>query len=187
MAVAALAGFVRFAYGLSRLVGRASAWAILATVLICAAVAVGRYAFAFGRIWLQEFYVVCFALAFLLAAPWAYASNAHIRVDILSRKWPEGRRAVVEIVGNVVFLIPWLALILWSSWGFVRLSWLVREPSPQAGGLPGIYLVKSLLPLFAVLMIVQSLGVIGRNVLLLAGRHDLLPPAEGESAAGAEL
>jgi len=95
---------------------------------------------------------------------------------------PRDARAWIEIAGCALFLTPWLVLLLWSSLPFVRLSWRVLEPSAQPGGLQGLYLVKSLLPLFAVLMLLQALAVIGRKTLFLAGRSDLLPPAAG--AAG---
>lgn len=172
----ALAGFVRFAFTLNRLVGRTASWLVPATVVICASVAGARYGLSFGRVWMQELYVVTFAVSFMLVAPLAYGDNEHVRVDILARGWSPRTRAWVEIAGVVVFLLPWLGLVLWSSGPFVRLAWAVLEPSPQAGGIVGLFLVKSVIPLFAVLLAVQGLGVIGRNVLVLRGRHDLLPP-----------
>lgn len=181
----ALAAFVRLADGLNRAIGRAAAWLILATVLICAAVALGRYLLGFGRIWLQELYVVAFAACFLLAAPYAYAADAHIRIEVLSQRWGPRARARVEILGCLLLLIPWLALVAWSSLPFVRLSWRVLEPSPQPGGLPALYLVKSLLPLWALLMLLQALAAIGRNVLLLAGRPGPPPPEPGPTVPAA--
>lgn len=181
-----LAAFVRIVDAVNRLVGRTAAWLMLATVLICAAVALGRYLFGFGRIWLQELYVVCFAVSFMLVAAYAYAADQHIRIEILHARWSLRTRAVVEILGCTLFLIPWLLLVTWSSWPFVRLSWLVREPSAQPGGLPGLYLIKSVIPVFAGLMLLQALAVIGRNLLLLAGRTDLLPPPEPSPGAPIE-
>ena len=180
--MSALATFVRAADWSIRLVGRSAAWLVLATVLICAAVALGRYLLGFGRIWLQELYVVCFAVSFMLVAPYAYATDSHIRIEILQQHWSERTRAWVEIAGCVVLLIPWLALVLWASLPFVRLAWQVHEPSAQPGGLPGLYLVKTVIPVFAVLMLVQTLAMIGRKILFLAGRTDLLPPAAGSGA-----
>jgi TRAP-type mannitol/chloroaromatic compound transport system permease small subunit len=177
-----LAAFVGIADALIRRIGRSAAWLVLATVLICAGVALARYLLGFGRIWLQELYVVCFAVGFLLAAPYAYATDSHIRIEILHQRWSARTRAWLEIVGCVVFLIPWLLLLLWSSLPFVRLSWRVLEPSAQPGGLPGLYLVKTMLPVFALLMLLQALAVIGRNLLLLAGRADLLASRAGPAA-----
>lgn len=174
----AIAGFVRVVYAVTRVIGRIAAWLILATVLICAFVALARYFFSFGRIWIQELYIVAFALSFMLIAAYAYQTNAHVRVDIFSRKWPPERQALVELLGAIVFMIPWLLLVLWSSWPFVKLSWQVLEPSSQAGGLSGIYLVKSVIPFFAVLMLLQALAAIGRSVLIMNGRTDLLPAEE---------
>ena len=85
----AIAAFVRAADWLIRLIGRSAAWLILATVLICAGVALGRYLLGFGRIWLQELYVVCFAVCFMLVAPYAYATDSHIRIEILHQRWSE--------------------------------------------------------------------------------------------------
>jgi TRAP-type mannitol/chloroaromatic compound transport system permease small subunit len=181
----ALAAFVRFVEGLNRLVGRSVAWLMPATVLICAAVALARYLLGFGRIWLQELYVVCFAVAFMLIAAHAYALDVHIRIEILRQRWTPRTRAVIEILGCVLFLIPWLLLIAWSSGPFVRLSWRVLEPSAQPGGLPGLFLVKSVLLLFVGLMLLQALATIARNLLLLAGHLDLLPPADQGSGAAA--
>lgn len=174
----ALAAFVRAVDGLNRLIGRAAAWLMLATALICAAVALGRYLFGFGRIWLQELYVVCFAVGFMLTAAYAYANDDHIRIEILHQRFGPRAKAWVEILGCLFFLLPWLALVAWSSLPFVRLSWLVREPSPQPGGIQGLYLVKSALLLFAALMALQALAVIARKSLFLLGRDDLLPRPE---------
>ena len=103
--------------------------------MICAGVALSRYLLGFGRIWLQELYVVCFAVSFMLIAAYAYQTDAHIRIEVLHQRWSPRARAWVEIAGCVLFLVPWLALVFWSSLPFVRLSWLVREPSAQPGGI----------------------------------------------------
>jgi TRAP-type mannitol/chloroaromatic compound transport system permease small subunit len=171
-----LARIIRVAETFNRAVGELAAWLVLLVVLVCAAVATLRYGLSFGRVWLQELYVAAFGLCFMLAAPRAYAEDAHVRIDILSRAWGPRVRAAVELLGCLLFILPWLAVVAWSSWPFVRLAWLVREPSPQAGGLPGLYLVKTAIPLFAALMLLQGLAGVGRSALVLAGRADLLPP-----------
>lgn len=178
----ALAAYVRLVDGFSRLIARSAAWLILATVLICAGVALSRYLLGFGRIWLQELYVVTAASAFLLVAPYAYAADQHVRIEILSARLSDRARAVIEILGCVLFLVPWLLLVAWSSQPFVRLAWLVREPSAQPGGLPGIYLVKTMIPVFAALMLLQALAAIGRRVLVLARREDLVAEMGGPGA-----
>ena len=172
----ALARFVRLVEGLTRAVGEVAAWLILVVVGVCAVVAVARYGFGFGRIWLQELYVVAFGVSFMLMAARAYAEDAHIRIDILSRRWTPRTRALVELAGGALLLLPWLAVVAWASWPFVRLSWMVREPSSQAGGLPAFYLVKAVIPLFAALLLLQGLAAMARGLLVLGRRADLLPP-----------
>lgn len=179
----ALAAFVRLVDALNRLIGRSAAWLILATVLICASVALGRYLLGFGRIWLQELYVVCFAVSFMLVAPLAYQADQHIRIEVLHPRFGPRARAWIEILGCVLFLIPWLLLVAWSSLPFVRLAWLVREPSAQPGGLDGIYLVKTVIPLFALLMLLQALAAIARRLLVLMGHEAPAPPALPGAAA----
>lgn len=179
----AIAAFVRVVYGLNRWVGRLGAVLILASVLICAFVAFARYFLGFGKIWVQELYVVAFGVSFMLIAAYAYANNTHVRVDILQRSWPPRRKAAVEIVGVVLFLLPWLAFIAWSSVPFIRLSWGVLEPSPQPGGLQGFFIVKTVIPVFVVLLALQGLARIGVSILVLRGRLDLLPREEVEPHA----
>jgi TRAP-type mannitol/chloroaromatic compound transport system permease small subunit len=164
-----LTRLVRVIEALSRAAGTLAASLILVTVFTCAAVAILRYGMGFGRIWLQELYVVAFGVGFMLMAARTYAENDHIRIDILSRRWSPRTRAWIELLGCLLLLLPWLGVLAWASWPFVRLAWLVREPSPQAGGLPGFYLVKSVIPLFALLLGLQALATIGRSILTLAG------------------
>lgn len=171
----ALASFVRLAEAVTRGVGWVASWLVAVAAVVCAAVAMLRYGLGFGRIWMQELYVVAFGVGFMLVAARAYAEDAHIRIDVLSRAWSPRRRAVAELVGCALLLLPWLAVVAWTSLPFLRLSWLLREPSPQAGGLPGLYLVKTVIPVFAALLALQGLAAMARAALVLAGREDLLP------------
>jgi TRAP-type mannitol/chloroaromatic compound transport system permease small subunit len=172
----AIAAIARLVDAVNGLIGRFAALLILVTVLVCAFVALSRYLFGFGRIWVQEIYVVAFGISFMLMAPWAYARNDHVRVDILAKGWSPRTVAWIEIGGVLVFLVPWLLLLLWSATPFIRLSWSVLEPSTQAGGLPGFFLIKTVIPVFAVLMLLQGLGAICRSILVLGRREELLPP-----------
>src|SRR5690242_1603414 len=98
----ALARFVRLAEAVTGAIGRASAWLVLATVLICAGVALARYLLGWGRIWLQELYIVCFAVGFMLIAAHAYAVDSHIRIEILENRFGPRARAVIEILGCLI-------------------------------------------------------------------------------------
>jgi TRAP-type mannitol/chloroaromatic compound transport system permease small subunit len=165
---------VRVIDGINRNVGRVVAWLTLATVLICGAVVVLRYAAGVGQIWMQELYVWTHAMTFLLAAGFASMLNAHVRVDIFyARLSPKGR-AWVDIFGVVFLLMPWLGLLAWTAWTYVTYSWATGEVSVQSNGMPGVYVLKSMMLAFVVLLGLQGLAWVGRSVLVLAGRT---PPA----------
>ena len=162
------------------LVGRAAAWLVLVTVGTCAFVAIARYGFSYGNACLQELYVAAFGVSFLLTAPLAYARDAHVRIGLLGDRLRPGTRAAIELIGCLAFLLPWLAVIVWSSAPFVRLAWAVMETSPQAGGcavvpflgwpLPFYAILKSILPAFAGLMALQAVATILRSLAVILAR-----------------
>lgn len=176
-----VARFVRGVDRLNRAMGVAGAVLIPAAVALCAAVALLRYGLGFGRVWMQELYVVLAGVSFMILAARVHGEGGHVRVDILWRRWSERRRALVELLGNLLFVLPWTIVLIWSSWGFVRLSWSVLEPSAQAGGMPGLFLVKSVIPLAAFLLLLQALAGAARAALCLCGRPDPLDAASREA------
>jgi TRAP-type mannitol/chloroaromatic compound transport system permease small subunit len=175
-----LVRYVRFAERFNRGVGRWLAWATLATVLVCATVVVLRYGLRFGRIWLQDLYVWLHASVFMAGAGYAYLVGAHVRVDILYSRLSMRRKALVDLFGVVVFLLPWLAVLFWASAPFVIGSWQIFEPSAQPGGLPAVYLLKSMLIVLCVVVLIEGAAVAARSLLVLSGRGSS-PGDPGES------
>lgn len=184
----ALAAYVRFAEGLNKLVGNIVAWLTLCTVLICATVVVIRYAFSAnigvaqklytaigGTIWMQELYVWTHALAFMLGAGYAFMADRHVRVDILYARASERKRALLDLISTLVFLVPWVGVLAYFSWPYVTSSWRLGESSGQVGGMPGLYVLKSALLGFCLLMALQGLAVCFRSILILAGQGHLAP------------
>jgi TRAP-type mannitol/chloroaromatic compound transport system permease small subunit len=157
-------------------VGRVVAWLTLATVLICGAVVLLRYAAGIGFVWMQELYVWTHAMTFLLAAGFAYLLNAHVRVDIFYARMSDRGRAWVDLLGVVFLLMPWLALLAWTAWTYVSYSWQTNEVSVQSNGMPAMYVLKASMLGFVALLGLQGLAWIGRCVLVLGGREP--PPAE---------
>lgn len=172
-----LVGFVRAVDGVNEWVGRFVAWLTLATVLVCAAVVLFRYAFSVGFVWLQELYVWCYALVFMLGAGYTLRHGGHVRVDIFYANLSPRGKALVELFGTLVFLLPWLAVVAFVSWPYIGASWRILEPSAQTGGMPGLFVLKSALMVFCLLLGLQGLAIVARSVLVLSGRQDLLPPA----------
>lgn len=162
--------------GLNRWVGRVVSWLTLATVMICGAVVLLRYWAGQGHVWMQELYVWTHAMTFMLAAGFAYLLNAHVRVDIFYARFGSRGKAWIDLFGVIFLLMPWLALLAWTSWTYVSYSWQTGEVSVQSNGMPGMYVLKSALLGFVFLVGLQGLAWIGRCVLVLAGREP--PPAE---------
>lgn len=172
----ALAGFVRFAEAVNDYIGRAVAWLTLATVLICATVVFIRYALHTGFIWMQELYVWTHAAAFMLGAGYTLMANKHVRVDIVyARVSPKGQ-AWLDLLSTLVFLFPWVILLTYYAWPYVITSWELWETSSQVGGMPGLYVMKTIILAFAGLLFLQGLAICGRSILVINGQGHLAPP-----------
>lgn len=150
-------------------IGRVLAWMTLGTVLVTLAVVVMRYGFSFGRIWIQEIAMYLHAAVFMLGAAYTLQHRGHVRVDIFYQRFTPRRQALIDLLGSVLFLVPVALFILLWSYGYVANSWERMEGSPETGGLPLVYVLKSFIPLAAVLLLVQAAAEITRNALFLAG------------------
>lgn len=145
-------------------------WAGLAIAMIQLAVVIMRYVYGINFIWLQETIVWLFGLLFLLTAGWALLKEEHVRVDIFYRDAPPKRKAIVDLAGTYLFLFPVCILILWAAGPYVYRAWDVLERSREASGLPGVFLLKSAIPLFAVLVAMAGFTLASRAVNVLLGR-----------------
>lgn len=166
----ALRGFVHAIDAVNEWIGRTVAWLTLGCVLTCFAVVVLRYAFGIGYPWMQELYVWQHAVVFMAGAGYTFLHRGHVNVDVLYGRLDARGRAWVDILGTVLFLMPWLAVIAITSAPFVLSSWSVREASGTANGMPAMYLLKSLLWVFCALVFAQGLALLVRRGLFLAGQ-----------------
>jgi TRAP-type mannitol/chloroaromatic compound transport system permease small subunit len=154
---------------LHEVLGRAVAWLTLAMMIVTCIVVVLRYGFGIGSIGLQESVIYLHATVFMLGAAVAVQRGAHVRVDIFYRRFEPRRRALVDLLGALLFLLPLSLFMLVWCWDYVMASWQIREGSADAGGLPAVFLLKTLIPVTAVLLAVQALVEIAMNGLRLAG------------------
>jgi TRAP-type mannitol/chloroaromatic compound transport system permease small subunit len=157
---------------LNELVGRATSWLVLGLVLTTFAVAVLRYAFGLGWIWLQESYVWMHGIVFMVAAGYTLLHDGHVRVDIFYRPASDRTKAWINLIGLAGFLLPTLAAVWWVAWPYVLHSWLRLEKSREAGGIPAIYLLKTALLAFCVLLALQGIALAIRSVFILMNRPD---------------
>ena len=167
-----LESFVRFVETLNGWVGKITAWLALGTVLACFATVYTRYALNTNFTWLQEIYVWQHAASIVLAAAYTMMTGGFVRVDIFYGKMSARKRATVDLVGTLVFLMPFL-FVLWLAFSvFVGNAWRADEGSPNPGGLPDWWLLKGTLLVFVVLVFLQGLATIARSFLVFGGRED---------------
>lgn len=150
-------------------VGRAVAWLTLAMVLVQMGVVIGRYVFGIGSIKVQESITYMHAFVFMLAAAWTLSADGHVRVDIFYREASLRWKALVNLLGSIFFVIPISTLIVWYSWTYVGQSWAVLERSHEASGLPLIFVLKTVIPVFAVQVGLQGVSMAIHSLLALGG------------------
>lgn len=147
--------------------GKLTAWATLAMMLCTCSVVVARYLFGSGSIALQETVLYLHAFAFMLGTAFTLKRGGHVRVDIFYRHFSPRRRALVDALGTVFFLLPTCGLIFWLSVDYVSNSWAMSEHSAESAGLPWVYLLKSLLLVMPTLLLLQGIAEFLKSFTLL--------------------
>ena len=147
--------------------GRLLAWLIPLMMLGTAAVVIMRYGFGQGMTALQESVTYLHGTVFMLGAAYTLKHGGHVRVDIFYHRFSPRSKAWVDSIGSIVFLLPLCGLILITSWEFTANAWVIREASVEPGGLPFVYLLKSLLPLMAINLALQGVAELLRNAMIL--------------------
>ena len=169
-----LAAFVKAVDGLNERVGRWTSWLVLTMVVNTFLVAVLRYGFDLGWVWLQELYVWMHGTIIMVAAGYTLLHDGHVRVDIFYREMREPGRALVNALGTALFLLPLTVFLIWSSWDYASLSWEIHETSREAGGMifPFPSIMKSFIPATAFLLLLQGIATEARNIsILIAAKH----------------
>jgi TRAP-type mannitol/chloroaromatic compound transport system permease small subunit len=149
-------------------VGRIAIWCSLYIVVAEFAVIVLRYAFGFGSIRLQESVLYAHAGVFMLAAAWTLQVGGHVRVDIFYTQASPRGRALIDLLGAIIFLLPFAAALFVLALRYVERSWLILEGSPQPSGLPLVYLLKTVIPIFAALIGLQGVAQAIHAALILS-------------------
>lgn len=166
---------VRAISTLNRIVGLTLAWLSLAVVLVCFAVVVLRYSFHVSFVWMQDLYVWLSGAMFTGVAGYAMLRDDHVRVDIFYRPWSVRGKAVADLIGVVVLLLPFVIVVATFGWTYLARSWRLAEGSPNVGGMPGFFILKSFILIFCVLVGLQGIAWACRSILVLAGREEMLP------------
>jgi TRAP-type mannitol/chloroaromatic compound transport system permease small subunit len=154
---------------LNEAVGRMTAWIILPMVLVQVTIVLMRYVFGIGSIMMQESVVYMHAVLFMVTVGYTLLYDAHVRIDIVYREASPRYKALVDLVGVIIFLIPVCVLIGWMSWPYVAASWRVLETSKETSGIPAVFLLKSVILAFTGLLALQGFSLGVRSAVILAG------------------
>ena len=163
---------------LNAAIGRTVAWACLLVVVVQFTVVVMRYVFGLGSIWLTETIIYGHAALFMLASAWTLREGGHVRVDIFYADAGPRRRALIDLCGALLLLLPFMLVLLWFALPYVARSWAILETSRETSGLPWVYLLKTLIPLFA-----AADGAAGCRAGDPGGARAALRPSPGRRSA----
>jgi len=132
-----------------------------------------RYGLGIGSIALQESVLYMHAMVFMLGAAYTFKDDEHVRVDVLYRDFSPRKKAWVNILGGLFFLLPFCAYTAYMSIDYVAASWRVLETSQEPGGLPFVYLLKTLIPIMMALLIIQGIADILKNLGVVFNKQQL--------------
>ena len=159
--------FSRLIDNVTEISGNIISWATSLLVLIVVVDVTARYLFSESSVALQELEWHLFAFIFLGAGAYTLKHDEHVRVDLFYSKWSERKKAILNIAGVMVFLLPFAIIAIISSVDFISASFRFGETSPDPGGLPARYIIKSLLPVSFLLILLQGIVIILKSVKVL--------------------
>lgn len=155
---------MRFVDGLNERVGTVVSWFTTLLVLTVCLDVFTRYFLRRSSVAVQELEWHFFAVIFLLASAWALKHNKHVRVDVLYMNFKPRSQALVNLIGSLLFLLPFAVIAIWSSQNFVLNSFRIGEVSPDPGGLPARYILKAMIPIGFSLILLQGLALAARSL-----------------------
>jgi TRAP-type mannitol/chloroaromatic compound transport system permease small subunit len=147
---------------LNRTVALVVRWLVLIMVLVQFCIVIGRYVFGYNSIAAQESVLYMHATLFMLGAGFTLLVDKHVRVDVLFARLGDRAKRRIDIFGHLFLLIPSMTALLYWSWPSVRNSWKILEGPISVGGIEAVFLLKSLIPAFCILVLLQSLSLLVR-------------------------
>tara|TARA_X000000950_G_scaffold132638_1_gene165291 strand:+ start:4607 stop:5122 length:516 start_codon:yes stop_codon:yes gene_type:complete len=142
-------------------------------VAVVFTVVVLRYGFSIGFIWMQEIYVWLHSFIFMLGSGFTYLANEHVRIDVFYREASERYKAWVNLIGNIFLLSPFLYIIWKYSYPFVYRSFFMNEVSREAGGMPALYILKSAILWFCLVLFLQLISNVCKSLIVIIGKKNI--------------
>lgn len=166
-----LAKFSVLIDSLTQAISNAVAWLTALMAATMFTIVILRYGFNIGSIAAQESITYMHGLVFMLAIAHTLKVDGHVRVDILYQRCGEKGKAWVNLCGSLFLLLPVCAFITYTSWDYVSTSWSYFEGSREAGGIDGVFLLKSLIPFMGILLFLQGLSEALKSICMLSDKN----------------
>ncbi|MEL6863949.1 MAG: TRAP transporter small permease subunit [Bacteroidota bacterium] len=167
-----LQNLIRFSENLNERAGRAVSWLTTALVILVCFDVTTRYLFKTTSAWIMELEWHLFALIFLIGAGYTLKHDRHVRVDLFYARFSKRDQAWVNLLGTLIFLIPWTIILMVFSYYFALESFADKEGSPNPGGLPAWYLIKFAIVVGLFLLLLQALALAARSWLSLQQKDE---------------
>ena len=170
--MSALAQLSKFIDRFNTIIGYLCAFFVFSMVIVVFTVVVLRYGFNIGFIWMQEVYVWLHSFVFMLGAGFTYLANEHVRIDVFYREASKKYKAIVDLLGNIFLLLPFLYIIWKYSYPFVYRYFLMNEVSREAGGMRALYILKSAILWFCIVLFLQLISNVIKSILTLTNHQE---------------
>lgn len=151
--------------------GKLAALAIIPMILLVFANAILRYVFGYGSVWLYEAVIYCFVVVMAGAAGWTMVRDEHVRVDILYAAARPRRQGLIDVLGCLFLLAPFLWIMWDRTLPYVGRAWATREGSMEISGLPFLWLLKTMMLVFVVLLAFAGIAFFLRALLRMSGHE----------------
>ena len=158
---------IRFLDRIGEKIGVLVSWTAVLLAVIIGVDVIIRYVFQFTYVWMIEIEIYLFGMLFLLASGYTFKYEKHVRVDVFYTKLSEKRKAWIDLLGGVCLLIPWCYVVIVTSWYYGLSSFMMKESSPQPGGLPALYVLKFCITLGFVFLLIQGISHILKSVQII--------------------
>lgn len=152
--------------------GKGVSWLTTVLVVLVCFDVITRYLFSDTKAWIMELEWHLFSLIFLIGAGYAFKHDRHVRVDLFYTRFTPRDRALVNLIGGLLFLVPWCILIIMVSYDYARVSFLLGETSPDPGGLPARYVIKYAITAGVFLLLLQGLSSIIQSLFIYLGKEE---------------
>ena len=157
---------------INEFVGKNISWFIILMVIVQLAIVMSRYIYGIGFLKLQELLIYLHGSLFTLAAGYTLLKDEHVRVDLIYREASQKYKSLINIFGSLIFLIPFCLLTFSTSLPYVRRSWKILEGSPETSGLNAVFILKTVLIIFPILLLLQSFSIIIKSSVSLIRKEN---------------